>query len=395
MRFSFAVAPVLAFAFFACSHADQGTPSSTGTSTSTPTGSACASLADTCAAGQQGCVEDSAGAHCEACPAATYASPKGTCEKITGTPLSHDFPDQTVMAGQEITGLCRSWTMNNETEIWMNASELQQSEDSHHSNFTWVPDTTFTGPDGIWPCGDRKWDIYSAVAVGGLVFAQSTQATHGAMAFAAGAAVRIPPHARIISDIHLLNTSTADVTGHATLTLYQLDAAAVSTKLSSWHVEYDALNIPPHASARFTGRCSVAADVKAKVGTFAPKLYYLLPHTHTLETAFTVEVLGGKKDGTSLLDLGAFNGEPHGKMFDPPVDISDADGVTFACQYRNTRDQTVGWGFGANEMCELFGFAADSPYFQSRVNTGTAAGTDGEVQLFDGDCVTDQVSPLN
>lgn len=370
MRFPFA-APILMLAFAACGHAGNG-------ASATPP--PCASSADLCAGN---------------CSAGTYQTSTGTCENIPGTPLAHDFPDQTVAAGQEISGLCRSWTMGNESEIWMNAAELTQSEDSHHSNFTWVPDTTFTGPDGIWTCSDRGWDIYSAVKVGGLVFAQSTQATHETQVFAAGAVVRIPPHARIISDIHLLNTSASEVTGHATLTLYQLDASQVTTKLSSWHVEYDALDIPAHSSARFTGNCSVAAAVRATGSIFAPKLYYLLPHTHTLATAFTVEVLGGSKDGSSLLDLGAFNGEPHGKMFDPPVDVSDSDGVTFACQYTNTRDTNAGWGFGSNEMCELFGFAADTPYFQSRVATGQAEGTDDNVQLNGGDCVTEQVSPVN
>jgi hypothetical protein len=179
------------------------------------------------------------------------------------------------------------------------------------------------------------------------------------------------------------------------VTLYQLDPAQVTTKLSSWHVEYDALSIPPHSSSRFTGTCSVADAVRATGSVFAPKLYYLLPHFHTLATAFSVQVLGGSKDGQSLLDLGAFNGEAHGQMFDPPLDMSDANGVTFACQYDNTRDMNVGWGFGTDEMCELFGFAADTPYFQSRVKTGMPEGTNGNVALNGGDCVTEQVSPIN
>jgi hypothetical protein len=231
--------------------------------------------------------------------------------------------------------------------------------------------------------------------VGGLVLAESTQATHQTQVFANNAVVHIPPHAKIISDIHLLNTSMTSVTGHATLTLYNVDPTTAGPKLSSWHIEYDALNIAPHTSARFTGTCPVASAVTSAGYTFAPKLYYLLPHFHTLATNFTAEVLGGSKDGTSLINVPAFDGEPHGQMFDPPIDMSDASGFTFACQYDNTRDTTVGWGFGTGEMCELFGFAADTPFFQSPVSTGQAAGTDGNVLLYDGDCHTTQVSPLN
>ena len=92
---------------------------------------------------------------------------------------------------------------------------------------------------------------------------------------------------------------------------------------------------------------------------------------------------------------GGFDGEPKGRTFDPPIDLSDSLGVFFDCQYTNTREQTVVWGNGQNEMCELFGFSADAPYFQARVETGSPVGMDGDVQLNYGDCVTQQVSPMN
>jgi hypothetical protein len=135
---------------------------------------------------------------------------------------------------------------------------------------------------------------------------------------------------------------------------------------------------------------SVAADVARATGApFAPKVHYLLPHTHTLATGFTVEILGGPSDGQSLLDLGEYNGEAHGRAFDPPVDMSGSDGFRFACQYTNPRGASVGWGFGDQEMCELFGFADAPAFFQSRVNATTATGTDGPVQLSSGPCTTE------
>jgi hypothetical protein len=154
-------------------------------------------------------------------------------------------------------------------------------------------------------------------------------------------------------------------------------------------VEYDALALPPHASSRFTGRCAVASDVAAATGApFAPKVHYLLPHTHQWATGFFAEVLGGPRDGEKLVDVGAYNGEAHGKRLDPPVDLAGSDGLRFGCQYQNDGPTTIGWGFGGSEMCELFGFAEGAPFFQSRVGTGSAAGTDGAVQLFEGDCST-------
>lgn len=375
--------------------AGETTGTTTTGGTATGTGTSCAAMAETCAASQQGCAVEGGSARCVPCDPGTYAV-AGACSAIPGAPLSHDFPELTVKPGEEQIGSCRSWTLGNDEEIWVNAVELVQTEDSHHSNWVFVPDDELDGPDGVWPCGERGYDFYVAISLGGLVYAQSTQAAHEVQKFAPGAAVRIPPHARIISDIHLLNTSQAPVTGHAALTLYTLDAPAVTTKLSAWHIEYDALGIPPHATSRFTGHCAVAADVSAKTGKpFAPKVHYVLPHTHTLASGFFAKVMGGPNDGVSMLDLGTFNGEAHGKLFDPPVDLAGADGIEFTCQYANPRETYVGWGFGSQEMCELFGFAEDSPFFQARVSTGKPDGTSADgAQLFSGSCVTEQVSGI-
>jgi hypothetical protein len=248
----------------------------------------------------------------------------------------------------------------------------------------------YDGPDGIWNGNERGYEFYNAVNAGGLLYAQSTQAPHEVQRFPTGAAVRIPPHSRIISDIHILNTSGDTITGHAKLTLYTVPADAVTTPLTAFHVEYDALDIPAHASARYTAQCAVAADVAAATGEpFAPQIHYLLPHTHTLATHFFAHILGGPRDGEALLDLGTYNGEARGHAFDPPVDLTGADGLRFGCEYTNPLDHNVGWGFGSGEMCELFGFASGTPFFQSRVNTGSADGSDGSVELFTGSCTTD------
>ena len=238
----------------------------------------------------------------------------GGCEPLVGAALTHEFPMQTVAPGEEQLGYCRSWTLHNDQPIWVSGVELHQTEDSHHSNFVYVTDDTFAGDDGIWPCSSRGYEFYTAIKVGGVLFAQSTQAEHDVQQFPAGAAIPLPAHARIVSDIHLLNASMTPVTGQAKLTVYTADAASVSVKLKGFHVEYDALYIPSHTSARFTAQCSIAADFTKTTGLpFAPKVYYLLPHTHTLATAFFASVKGGVNDGEKLLNLGGFNGEGRGK----------------------------------------------------------------------------------
>ena len=38
-------------------------------------------------------------------------------------------------------------------------------------------------------------------------------------------------------------------------------------KLTAFHIEYDALTIPPQATSKFTGNCSVASAVSMGQGT--------------------------------------------------------------------------------------------------------------------------------
>ena len=140
-----------------------------------------------CLVNQQACALRDGAAVCEPCAAGQYADASGVCAPIEGTLYHHVFADFTTEPGQEVLGLCQSWTLGNETELWINTVELQQDEMSHHSNWTFVTDDKYEGPDGVWPCSDRNYDQLSAAVVGGVLYAQSTQATREVQRFPPGA----------------------------------------------------------------------------------------------------------------------------------------------------------------------------------------------------------------
>jgi hypothetical protein len=303
--------------------------------------------------------------------------------------VSHDFSEFTTQPGEEVRGLCQSWTLDNAEELWVNAVELEQDEGSHHSNWTFVPSDLFEGPDGVWPCGDRNYSQVTAALSGGVLYAQSTQAVKETQRFPNRAAVRIPPYSRVIGDVHLLNTTDAPITGHARLTLYTLLREEVLVKLVPFHMTYEELAIPPHATSRFTGDCALGDRFQAAAQTpFDMEIYYVLPHYHALGTRFFLDVMGGPSAGTPLFDVSGFDSEPHGRAYDPPLEVAGADGLRFGCEFVNPRSETVGWGFGDQEMCEMLGFADSDVVFESSVGAADPAGQDGEVQLFTGDCNT-------
>ena len=353
-----------------------------------PTG--CAKMKAECLDTQQGCVEDAMGvAKCVPCGAGQYAALSGACEAIPGTPIVHDYADFTVKSGHEVLGLCQSWTLHNATELWVNAVELAQDEASHHSNWTFVPNTKFDGPDGVWKCNDRGYSQLDAALVGGVLYAQSTQAAREVQRFPNGAAVRIPPYSRIIGDVHLLNASPKDVTGHARITIYTLPAADVKVPLTPFHLTYSVLAIPPRARSRFTGECWIGDSFSAAQSVpWDLRIYYILPHTHAMGRRFFMDVLGGPKDGQPIYDMEGFNGEARGRAYNPPIDLGGAGGIRFGCEFQNDRDVTVGWGFGDQEMCEMLGFAETKMVFESSVLKANPDGADGLIQKFNGPCTS-------
>jgi hypothetical protein len=346
----------------------------------------CKTIAAECIAKQQGCVDDAALVRCEPCAEGKYAAPSGRCEIIPGHRVSNDFAEFTVQSGEEVLDLCQSWTLNNAEQIWVNAVEMKQDAASHHSNWTFVPDNLYVGPDGVWPCKDRDYRQLNAALSGGVLYAQSTQAAKEVQKFPAGVALRIPPYARVIGDVHLLNASAASNTGHVRLSLYTLSAADVAVKLVPFHLTYKGLNIPPRATSRFTGACAVGEQFPN--ATLAMKVHYILPHTHAMASRFFVNVLGGPRDGESIIEVKGFTSEPHGLAYDPPIDMQGANGYRFGCEYANPRAESVGWGFGDQEMCELLGFADSAYAFESTINDSELAGTEAGLQLFTGPCST-------
>ena len=342
-----------------------------------------------CRVDQMGCQLDGGASSCVVCEGGSYAAENGMCEAIGGVALSHSFPPNTTPSGSEVLGQCRSWTLDNSEELWINAVELQQDEYSHHSNWTFVPDDKFTGPDGIWKCSEREYSQLSAALSGGVIYAQSTQAKHEVQKFPDGVAVRIPPYSRIISDIHTLNTTAEEVTGNVDLTLYAIDASAVEVKLVPFHVTYEKLAIPPQSTSRFSGECELESAYQSSNGTpFDAKIHYMLPHTHALGTRMFVEGYGGPNGDLSLIDVRGFNGEARGRNYNPPVDLSGFKGLRFGCEFTNPRTETVNWGFDDQEMCEALGFAESDMAFESRINEVKDDGEEDGIFKFTGDCAT-------
>ena len=338
---------------------------------------------DICYSKQMVCAVASGATQCQTCPAGSYAAQEGTCENLGAPKLEHQFQTWTIPPFTEYKGKCQSWTLNNAEPIYVNAVELSQNEESHHSIWTFVPDDHFVGPDGTWDCTERNYDEIKGALLGGVLLAQSTQAPHQVQKFRSDAAVRIPPYSRIISDIHLLNATATEATGSLTLKVYDMPQSDVKVQLVPFQIDDRAINVLPRAKTRLVNNCPLDGAFQSNGQAFTPKIHYILPHTHGYGRRFYVKALGGTRDGEMLLDVDQSAGyEAYGRAFDPPIDLTGAAGMTTGCEYENTTDQKLGWGW-SDEMCQMLGYMESPVAFVGTISDATQQAADGQMQVFD------------
>jgi hypothetical protein len=306
--------------------------------------------------------------------------------------LTHRMGPWMVAAGAERSSECESWTLNNDEPLYLSTVEMNATAGMHHSNWFFVPDTHYVGPDGTWACRTRNFDQGVASYLGGVFFAQSTQVQRETQQFPPGTAVVIPPHSRIIGALHMLNASPAARQVGIDFTVRTLARSAVRTRLSPFYLEYGPLEITPRGRSQFDVEC--ALDERSRSLTGSPldlRFFYGLAHYHELGSQMRVTVLGGPMDGRALYETDARQGESWARTMEPAVDVSGARALRLTCVFDNTRSATVRYGIGDQEMCIWFGFT-DSAYQWAGRATQAARPM---VQTSVRDGVTHNLAPCN
>lgn len=283
----------------------------------------------------------------------------------------------TIAAGQEDEDTCQSWTLNNPTELWVNAITQGNDGGYHHANWFFVPDDQFDLPDGAWSCSENQFGELIAALQGGYLFALSTQSHAETQTLPAGSAIRIPPYSRLIGSSHLLNTSDEAVTTTMRLAIKTVPPSQVTAKLAPARMTYHDLTIPPQAKSSFTMECDIANaydDVWHRALEY--KLYYVLVHYHSLGIYQQLEIMGGPRDGEIVMRHDGY-GDNAGHAIEPPLDLAaaGATGLRLTCGFDNPRTKEVGWGIGDQEMCVMALQAVTDIGWDATVNTGALTGT--------------------
>lgn len=274
---------------------------------------------------------------------------------------TYPFGPIDIPGGSEDASKCVQFTLHNDQPLYVNQIELTTGAGFHHSNWLYVPEHVFPGPDGIFSCEDRNYDQVSAGILGGVFFAQSTQAPHETQAFPEGVALEVPAHSKIVANIHLLNTGDEDLHLTPTMKITPIAEAEATTLMASVTFEYHPLGLPPNKQSRFTVECDLSerAEQLAQKPDF--KIYYALAHYHEWGTEMTIEAVKPTGEAATIYTTKNQVGDVLGGMIDPQFSMAGYTKLRLTCGYFNNTAQTIYYGNGLGEMC-IFNAFSDSPY---------------------------------
>lgn len=275
--------------------------------------------------------------------------------------------------GEEVTTQCVQITLHNEQDLFINSIDLATGPGFHHSNWFYIPENTFRGEDGTYTCTDRDFSEPVAALFGGVLFAQSTQHERELQHFPEGVVIRVPARSKLVSQIHLLNSSEEVQHLEPSITLTPIPDASVTTTLSAISFQNHALALPPNMQSKFTVECDLGAQHEAMLGVPPDfKIYYGLGHYHELGTGLAIEAIAANGDSTPVFSTENRVGDAMGGPIDPAFEMTGFSKLRFSCEYFNPRASTVRWGNGDQEMCVFLAFS-DSP-----LNWGGGVNTDQE-----------------
>jgi hypothetical protein len=290
-------------------------------------------------------------------------------------------------AGSEDIDLCVAATLHNDQPIYVNSVEMLAGPGLHHSNWMWVPDNgAFDFPEGSFSCaqgdGSHPFDQQIAAVFGGVLFAQSTQATHELQEFPAGAAIEIPPHSRVVADIHLVNSGDAPLVIPLALTLHPIPKREVTTIMAAMALENFSIAIPPQQTSKFVVECDLSqqwqtayANGLVSSPTIDFKIYHALAHYHNLGIGLTFEALRDSDGGADTVwSTDQTIGGELGGMIAPEFDMTGHSKVRLTCAYDNPGTKTITWGNATGEMCVAFAYTDSTAVWTAGVIDFVAPG---------------------
>lgn len=250
--------------------------------------------------------------------------------------------DTMAPAGEEIWK-CVVYDLDTSVFENVNHVESWQSEGMHHMDVMALAFTGITIKPGVYECDDLYQKHRELMEDGLIIYA--AQDTYQQIQLPEGTVAALPPALTVMHEIHYLNTTTEDKPVFSRVNAYTIPRSEVKEQIWGAAVRDTHLNIPPRQKHTEWTRCVMNDDVD---------LLLLSSHTHQLGREVTINLFDGKNVGEKIYTNTEWE-TPFLKSFDTqPLHIEKGTGFEFSCQFDNTSDEMVNWGFSAaDEMCQI------------------------------------------
>lgn len=291
--------------------------------------------------------------------------------------ISETLEPVDVEAGGEVSAMCQSWTLNNDEPLYV--SKVRQTNEGgwHHSNWFYVPEGTYPGPDGTWRCNDRGFDQATAAVAGGVFFAQSTQALTDLQAFPSGAVLEVPPRSVIVGNIHLLNLQATPLRSAISFDIETVPLKDAKIRLRPVSFTNEALDIPPNAESRFSMTCDLEETFVHKLGEMPDyNVYFVLPHYHEFGNYFRLGFVDAAGNEDVIYEIERGIGDPLGLTMKTALPSRGATGMRVTCGYLNPTDEPIDYGLGGKEMCVFLAYIDADIAIGAVATTNTTVGPD-------------------
>ncbi len=257
-------------------------------------------------------------------------------------------PPRELAPGEEIS-TCLSWPYPTFKNHIIYAARLYTTPGLHHSNLIAKPVSPDTGPNPYPTCHPGSSDPFADVGLGipDVLFANSTQITgEETLAFPPGLGFRVDPSREMVTDYHLLNTSSEPIRAEVAYDFFTMPEELLTDEVAPFTLSVDDFAVPPHSTG----------DVGTSCAVFGGNVVEMMPHTHKLRKSFTVDFVDTEGQATPFESWGAFDSKSEIRVYDTPVSIDGVSEIAFSCRFENPYDKTISYGIGDNEMCILFGY---------------------------------------
>ena len=162
-----------------------------------------------------------------------------------------------------------------------------------------------------------------------------------------GVALRLPAKFGLDQNSHYVNRTDSTMIGEVYTNIHTVSESAIQHVAELFSMSNQELSLPPKKVT------TLQRTFRVKENT---RFGQVFSHAHEKMKEFIVEIDGGPRDGEVIYWTDDWKHPPI-LNFDPPIEITNGQGLKLIATYDNPTDYTVRFGFAStDEMMILFGW---------------------------------------